>query len=387
MEVSTAVPLSAPHIQEVLHRKRRSLDLEIEEYKARKEEEFRKYETEIRRVLQEQDVNGAAEPKARDEIVVSNGHKPRDNATGSRRNSDEKSPTGTMHERLRSENSVKTERQDDSETVQEPAKSTDSPLITPSHERELDFHGVFTPRYLPLLENPSRYSRQPIAKPSWPSSSNSTDTPRGRHESSTPLSSSATLPATVYDLLRSPPQTPKLSNSAPRPRLLDQRRSSSRSDSSITSLRSSLRQPKSPRSPKHVLFAIDNTVLSPSTSPVVHRSNRNPPIPFSGLSDTPKPTGANEDSAAGRKTIGVQSGHAVHTKSPGTSLTGQAPSYPVKSYHQLVEPTSPITTSRKDNFEDCSPHEDALFSFDEDVHLGDDEGTYDDNVRFLPESL
>ena len=382
MEVSTAAPLSAPHIQEVLHRKRQSLDLEIEEYKALKEEEFRKYEAEIRHVLQEQEVNGATEEKARDETIVSHGHIAKDIATGSRRNSDEKSHTGTMHQRLRSENGVKTERQDDSITTQQPAASTDIPLVTPSHERELDFHGIFTPKYLPLLDNPNRYSRQAIAKPSPPSSPISTDTHRGRHEPSTPLSSSASLPATVYDPLRSPPQTPKLSNSAPRPRLLGQRRSSSRSDSSITSLRSSLRQPKSPRSPKHVLFAIDNTVLSPSTSPVAHRPNRNPPISFSRLSDMPKPTAEHKDSAAERKSNGTPSGHPVHTKSPGTRLTGQALSYPVKSYQQLVEPTTQIATSGNEDFEDLGPQEDALFSFDEDVHVDDDESTDNENVRY-----
>ena len=381
MELSTSAPLSTPHIQEVLHKKRRSLDLEIEEYKALKEEEFRKYEAEIRRVLRAQEVNGTAEEKVGAKPIVSKSDEAKDRATGSRRNSDGTSPAGTMHERLRSENGAKKERQDDGVTKQEPAESTDTPVVTPSHEREQEFHGIFTPKYLPLLDSPNRYSKQVITKPSPPSSPIFVDTSRGRQESSTPLSSSASLPTTVYDPLRSPPQTPKLSNSAPRPRLVDQRRSSSRSDSSLTNLRSSLRQPKSPRSSKHVLFAIDNTVLSPSTSPVAHRPNRNPSVPFSALSDILKPTTKHKDMTVESKSNGSLMGQSVYSRNPGADQSSQTPSYPVKSYRQLVEPTTPIVTSEKDDFEDLGLHEDALFSFDEDVHSDDYETTDDESVR------
>ena len=99
------------------------------------------------------------------------------------------------------------------------------------------------------------------------------------------LSSSA---ETTHPPMASPPLQPArpLSSSVPPEKPLHHRSDSSRSDNSVASLRSSLRDPKQPRSPKRVLFSIDDTLVSPSTSPVAQRSNSRSitkPADFTGV--------------------------------------------------------------------------------------------------------
>ncbi|MCJ1246109.1 hypothetical protein MMC30_003314 [Trapelia coarctata] len=347
-------PFGTARFFDALHKKRQSLDLEVERYKALKDEEYRRFESELRKFIQDQVVNEGATREQSNGVQLVSQTQTENNGTGSRRNSGEKSPspTGTMLDRLRSEAAVKTQKKENNRTAPVPAKSPEPVLDTPSHEREIEFQGLFTPRYLPLLEDPNRYSRKKTTSSSSPPPENPEDPPNGRRERPTPLSSSATLPATRYSLLHSPLQSPKFSNSAPRPRLQDLRRSSSRSDTSIASLRSSLKQPKSPRSSKHVLFAIDNNVLSPSTSPILERSGK-------GL-----------NFASPIKEIQVPQRGSV------PEVTSYFPRSPIRSYHQLVEPTVAASADGGADFEDTTPDEDALFSFDEDTNPGDDETTY-----------
>ena len=145
------------------------------------------------------------------------------------------------------------------------------------HEREPELKASFTPMYLPLLDGHRRGAsvgyvqdrrhsgtEQSISMEEQRASSNN-------HLNTPSLSSSATFPS---DLVRSSEPSPpirRLSTSVPK-QPSHHRRSSSRSDISISSLRSSLRDPKQPRSPKRVLFSLDNGVVSPSTSPVAKRS-------------------------------------------------------------------------------------------------------------------
>jgi len=376
-------PFGTAHFFDALHKKRQSLDLEIERFKVLKDEEYRKFESELRKFIQDRVVNEETTREQSNGAPLVSQTQANHNGTGICRNFGEKSPTGTsMLDRLRNEDGVKTQKKDDHKFPQVPVKSTEPEPGTPSHEREIEFQGLFTPRYLPLLEGPNRYSKKDTNRPSSPPFENLADPPNNRRESPTPLSSSATLPATRYSPLRSPLQSPKFSNSAPRPQLKDLRRASWRSDTSLTSLRSSLKQPKSPRSSKHVLFAIDNSVLSPNTSPVLERSTRVPPIPFSGLSDMPSsaakaPNGIGKGSKAKSPIKDIQ----VAQRGSLPELTSYFPRSPMRLYHQLVEPTRGVYSDGAADFEDTTPDEDALFSFDEDANPADDETADGDTVR------
>lgn len=370
-----SAPFGTARFFDTLHKKRQSLDHEVEEYKALKDEEYRKFEAELRKVIQDQVEATAVSSNAG---LTASPSQADSNGLESRRNSGGRSPTGTMLDRLRSEDGVRLQKEEDSKTPSAPVQTTEPVPDTPSHDREIEFQGLFTPKYLPLLEDPNRYSRKKATRSSSPPSDKPAELPNGRPENPTPLSSSATLPTTRFSPFPSSMQSPKFSNSAPRPRLQDLRRLSSGSDTSLTSLRSSLKQPKSPRSAKHVLFSIDNTVLSPSTSPVIHRSGKVPPIPFSGLTDLPTSTGNVPNGNAER----IQAEQA-RPRGSVSEATSHFPRSPVRSYHQLVEPTVMPSSDGAADFEDVTPNEDALFSFDEDSNTGDKETTDDDGVCYI----
>lgn len=173
------------------------------------------------------------------------------------------------------------------------------------HERELEFQGLFTPSFLPLLDCKDRHrsvaaSGQNHIGNDLPSIS--FDIGKGRHGSDArktklSLSSSASFPNTHHSSSLSPPTVRPISASVPR-QPPHQRRSSSRSDTSIASLRSSLRDPKQPRSPKRVLFSIGDTLVSPSTSPLMQRAISEPGIinaPSSVSRDEPESTRSQSD--------------------------------------------------------------------------------------------
>ena len=144
-------------------------------------------------------------------------------------------------------------------------------------EREPECKVLSTPMYLPLLgghekrasvvyAQDRRHSgiEQSISMEQQRASSNN-------YQTTLSLSSSATFPSDHVRSSGSPPSVRPLSASVPK-KPSHHRSLSSRSDISITSLRSSLRDPKQPRSPKRVLFSLDNGVVSPSTSPIAKRT-------------------------------------------------------------------------------------------------------------------
>ncbi|MCJ1292649.1 hypothetical protein MMC34_004202 [Xylographa carneopallida] len=368
------------HVLELLQEKRELLNREVAEFKALKDEEYRRFELSI------QDVGRINEPDTRhaedvnhDPFQVQPDGAPQSSGMGSRRRSDEKFPAGSMQERLRTEDEAETKRtKNKDEMLVQNGTILPGPETLP-HEREIEFQGLFIPTYLPLLDNARQSNGSNGGKPQSPPLHSLADLATRGRELSVTLSSSATLPATTYNPLHSPTISSKLSNSAPRPRLLEQRRSSSRSDISITSLRSSLRQPKTPRSPKHVLFAIDNTVLSPSTSPVVHRTDKYPPIPFSGLTNMPKSAMKPSDLSVqvdGTMQSNGDTGPAV--ASSVKANTGPSASL-IRSYHQLLEPTVSTAEKESEDFENIG-QDDVLFSFDEDVDQRYDNSTGDEKV-------
>ena len=146
-----------------------------------------------------------------------------------------------------------------------------------AREREKEFRGILTPDFLSLIasqerddidRSSSRFPENGLTPPKG-------EAPNGDRKSNiigpfAVLSSSAEgqhpIPLTAQNLSSSCPDSHDLGTY--------HRRSSStgaRSDTSITSLRSSFKDPKAPRSPKRVMFDIDDMVVSPSTSPLVER--------------------------------------------------------------------------------------------------------------------
>ncbi|MCJ1283809.1 hypothetical protein MMC26_003140 [Xylographa opegraphella] len=369
------------HIRVVLKEKRESLNREIAEFKALKDEEYRRFELSIQATggrIKEPETK-YTEGENHDPLQVEPEKGSLGSGMGSRRRSDEKFPAGSMQERLRTENEaeIKRTRKNDENLVQH---GTIPPTPeTLSHEREIEFQGLFTPTYLPLLDNARQSTGSNAGNSQSPPLNSLADLASRRRERSVTLSSSATLPATTYNPLHSPPVSSKLSNSAPRPRLLEKRRSSSRSDISITSLRSSLRQPKTLRSPKHVLFAIDNTVLSPSTSPAIYITVQHPPIPFSGLTDMPKSAMKPTDVPAQVDGIMLSNGDTGSILAPTVKAKMNPSSSLTRSYHELLEPIVSTPDNDSEVFEDIR-QDDVLFSFDGDIDLWDDNSTGDEKA-------
>ncbi|KAL6716979.1 hypothetical protein ACLMJK_004892 [Lecanora helva] len=169
------------------------------------------------------------------------------------------------------------------------------------HEREREFEGVITPSYLPLLGGdvggPGKENERlpsPELPLSWRKNSQGNETMEGtgtrifknireRQEMKLEIAEARRAATPVLSSsaenrpppLTSPPANTSrpISSSVPQDQKhgLDHRRSSSRSDVSIDGLRSSLKDPSQPKSPKRVQFSIDDTVVSPSTSPLARR--------------------------------------------------------------------------------------------------------------------
>ena len=371
-------------IVKALEQKRRALDSEIAQFKARKDDEYTAYEFKLRNSVEAHSNhlnNALSSPSS----VMLNGYH---GSAESLRDSVNGETDGELIEELSG-------GEDDGlgeldlgiigsrrvEALETHRSQLNWSKKSPS-SKEVELRDAFAPSYLPLLEKSQqisgRFNRSPLSSPSTQLIL-STDQYSKRPQ----LSSSATLPSTPFDPLRSPPRTGPFSSSVPRPNTLQAARSSSRSDLSITSLRSSLKRPQTPRSSKHVLFAIDNHVLSPSTSPVARRRESvRPPIPFAGLTDMPKPPKRSfvlekddESSADVAETGTVEQIEDVKTILPASvrSLGNASPATTVAlpssiiCYDHLVEPVSTHSRMNGDDFERIGRDDDALFSFDEEV--------------------
>ena len=203
-------------------------------------------------------------------------------------------------------------------------------------ERELELRALFTPSYLPLLEDNSH--RQFLRDRDIPGDKSKH---QRHHSDTTKLSSSLT---TLPSLSNSKSEAGSLSSSQPRLGLTERRSSSSPTGTGRT-LRSSLRSPDHvPKERKHVLFSIDDKVISPSTSPAATRSNmkkgqkgqRTPPIPFSGLKDFPFPDmSAPAAINMPKKPPSISVSEASKAVPPSTN----SPNHFARSYKDLVEPT------------------------------------------------
>lgn len=265
-------------ITAALDRKRRQLDQEIADFKAGKEHEYRVFERHLRGRSKENDVQDTPQSQRKrgrskqKNAAAEAGSMQKDEANYALSESDDGNP-GQKGPGAEAQDLIATVRSNSS-----PGGSLSPPdrPLEALHEREKCFQGLFTPSYLPFVgDSPADGGSRP-KELLQPPSFTSEDLPAARHNSGAMLSSSA---ETVHPPMTSPPLRPvrPLSSSVPPEKPSHHRRDSSRSDTSIASLRSSLRDPKQPRSPKRVLFSIDDTLVSPSTSPIAQRSKSTTP--------------------------------------------------------------------------------------------------------------
>lgn len=364
-------------LAEALELRRRQIAREIAEFKIEKDKEFRKFEKRLRsekrdperlKILQcEREVEKANQKRrgSQDQLTL---YSADDLNTGG--------DVGDRDQSTRSSGvrfSSAVEIPPDEDTRRQSKGTKKSTTGGPSqktqsyHEREIEFQGLFTPTYLPLLSGQHPDQREdPLdvasTNPGGISSTYEQTSPSGANSTGRqgPFSDSAPF---------NPAHPHHLSSSDPRKMSMSERRSSSRSDTSASSLRSSIRDRKSPRSPKRVLFSIDNVVVSPSTSPVMQRK-----------ANTLKKTGSNDRSVvipsyleAPKDVIKLDQptlpGQAALTNVPTTN--GRA-----NGGGRLTHPAAQIGSSSPsmggDGFEHIrGEDDDDLFAFDEDVTYGD----------------
>lgn len=353
-------------IRDALDRKRMQIAREIEDFKIQKEREFAALEQSLRgkgRVTSSE-YSTSFEAKF--------GNEKREEPRGSNHSFDGKGPAmniGSDSVRTNGINHLSRSTESLCNGRENQQSSLHSLLSNSLRERELEFHGLFTPHYLPLLDG-SAHTSKPRSTTKY-----SEDLQPQRGISSS-LSSSATFPSSTIGNNTSLPFLRNFSASVPRERSLGLRRSSSRSDMSVGSRRSSLRDPKQARSAKHVLFSINDVVVSPSTSPVLSRSTAAPP---------------DIDSLSSNKLgkMSISKTEDMETWDKGLSAllkpsnnNNNNPFTASSRYsHKFYDlPTSSSSTILNDEDDDFAPNYDTdgddLFAFDEEANLSDDD---DDN--------
>ena len=390
--------LSKEEVVDALFQKKLALDKEVEDFRRVKDEEFRRFEQELKSQAEHEDERNnaevenweegnsrdlvgavsnsatrleACEANEQDSLEVNDQKKVETAGAEEKKNisrdenaeqvasfrvkGKEDAQSNEPHYESRSEANGS---QQGSTTSREKAKSNDG--VTQNHhslmrvnddehpiskeDRELELRAFFTPSFLPLLEDSShrRYLRErSIQSESTSPETYHHSTGDARRSETSQLSSSLTTLPSLSNNRIGPG-----SNATDQPRLgLGERRCSSSPTGTGRTLRSSLRSPDHvPRERKHVLFSIDDKVISPSTSPAAIRSTgkkvkssqRTPPIPFSGLKDFPFPgmkASGTTESAAKPGPISIAGANHVMLP-PRTS-----PTHVSKSYKDLVEPT------------------------------------------------
>ncbi|KAL9590091.1 MAG: hypothetical protein Q9203_001113 [Teloschistes exilis] len=268
-------------LAEALELRRKQIDREIAEYTADKENEFRKFEKRLRsekrdperqKILQCEKEVGKANQKRRrssDHLPV-HSHPDTNGRVSDGQISNGSHVDGTSFQEAH-EIPVEHEMHGSSPHRKRPERADNPHEQQSFHDRELEFQGLFTPDYLPLLNGQGQDSPQGMthSRTSEPGKKVSRSKQK---RSSSDSATASTQQAPVSGSEPTAPATPRhLSTGDPRKVSMAERRSSSRSDTSVSSLRSSLRDPNQLRSPKRVLFSIDNVLVSPSTSPTVRR--------------------------------------------------------------------------------------------------------------------
>ena len=265
-------------ITEALDRKRRQLDLEIAEFKAEKEREYRVFERQLRGKNEQNEVQNAPRSqrkrdRSKQKDVAEAGPMQKEGANHVQRQTNFGGPKQKGSE---------SDSADLNAIIPSVSSLGESPVFLERPRdtlrgQEKEFQGLFTTSPLPLVEDTPADKRNRSRELLQPPSFSLEDLAALRRNSNAILSSSA---ETVHPPMTSPPLPPSrpLSSSVPPEKPSHHRSDSTRSDNSIASLRSSLRDPKQPRSPKRVLFSIDDTLVSPSTSPIAQRSSFAAPV-------------------------------------------------------------------------------------------------------------
>ncbi|KAL8910710.1 MAG: hypothetical protein Q9171_004003 [Xanthocarpia ochracea] len=380
-------------LAEALDLRRRQIDREIADFKVEKEKEFRKFEKRLRsekrdterlKILQcEREVDKATQKRrgSRDQLAIYSAHDL--SPTGNAEAKDE----ATRSNGVRFSSAVEIPTEDDNcrQTKERKGLTSGASAQDPqsSHEREVEFQGLFTPTYLPLLSGQHQDQRDhPLDHTS----------PRPDETSPTYEQTLLSAPA-ILDcqgpISGSAPSTPAhpdhLSSSDPRKMSMAQRRSSSRSDTSVSSLRSSIRDRKQPRSPKRVLFSIDNVVVSPSTSPTIQRKanasrkngNNDRSVVIPSYAEVPK-----DEALEGYKSprqprsLSALPGKAILTNVPTANGYGDSGG---RQMHPAAQIASSSPSMGGDGFEHIrGEDDDDLFAFDEDVTYRDEAKADDD---------
>lgn len=378
-------------VSQVLQQKRAELEQEIADFASRKEDEFRSFE---RRYLHDFPERLKTWSSNADVLCSRiNGHL-QDPCRSAEKDA---LPWSNVLERDTQENSEKSaltangggslNQERGMSSLPEQPRLPQALSFSQCHERELEFKGLFTPTYLPLLNAPRRSSSPRVEEAGRVSAEKTAA--NETQQSTAKFSSSATFPGTHIGSSPSPPHARPFSASVPK-QPSHRRRTSSRSDMSI-SLRSSLRDPNQARSPKRVLFSLDNDVVSPSTSPIMHRSKPD------GVAVLPprmsQPLGSFGPAAVGNfgdnSSDTAQSNTAqVSTSSTNGGTIGYDIHTPLSTRLLGVGDTSP--TIGADDFERIDT-DDELFTFDEDMnsieavveskHSSEDDWGTDDGER------
>jgi len=364
----------------ILEQKKKEIEQEIADFRSTKEDEYRAFERQLVRGVCDsaREVEGREDGKRPEkQNSLSNQKKPPHRELSELKKLGFESFNGTVRAQElgdpvieRSETASDSSHYERSRGWQEGhLGSLDKTRI---HERELEFQGLFTPSFLPLLDCKDRhrsvaaYGESQIDNDSPSISLDNGKQVHGSDARKTKLglSSSASFPNAHHSSSLSPPPVRPMSASVPR-QPPHQRRSSSRSDTSIASLRSSLRDPKQPRSPKRVLFSIGDKLVSPSTSPLMQRA-----IAESSIINASSSISRDEPEST-RIQSNVWDMFPWTKQSADVAPIGKAPA----GFRNAQPQPSPTGVSIKspfpsgDDFERIET-EDDLFAFDEDLTIG-----------------
>ncbi|KAL8795309.1 MAG: hypothetical protein Q9195_002179 [Heterodermia aff. obscurata] len=362
-------------ISQVLQQKRAQLEQEIADFTSKKEDEFRSFEQQYLQGFRNElgltrRDNGVLRPGTNGQSL-DQAHRARKIALPLSSN-----PERPSQKDGGNENVIAVGEQDSSNHTRTTPSLAKLPQygeglsFSQRHERESEFKGLFTPSYLPLLSTQGISSY--LGSGERRQGSEDKQSAPEIQQNTASFSSSATLPSPHVGFSPSPSPARPLSASVPK-QPAHHRRTSSRSDISLTSLRSSLRDPKQPRSPKRVLFSLDNIVVSPSTSPVAQRSKMGEDTVPSTMINVPRPLGS-----FGPVPSEGLNGNPLNTLQaskiqPANTFTGEGASFgnnvAASASTRSIGTTdmSPIISG--DDFETIDADEE-LFTFDEDMISG-----------------
>lgn len=277
--------LSAEQIVDALDRKRRQLDDQIERYKLLKDQEYKAHEHWLKKTARQRDL----EPETTAHNGGLNGFQlssPPSESDGLEPDlpKADRSDGGSTFDKRRVEPVIATASGGEQgfEAMAEQQQDQRSPVET-AREREAEFAGVFTPSFLPLLDGSTDAKIGDVAseQPSLYIKDETLASPDASIQpaDAAPLSSATNDPFTKLQGRKTEPPRLAIVSSSSSEQMESKHGRSASSDISLTSRRSSFKSPhQTPRSPKRVMFDIGNTVVSPSTSPLLERNNKPAPL-------------------------------------------------------------------------------------------------------------